>query len=152
MPISCEWGKELQAQHFNRKNFPFQGFCVAFALKQTDENDHELVLPQKTQTFYIAEPNTKDNHVFTLSCLETLIREHCSNPTYMEAFKSAKKIYLLSDGSEKQNWSVQVFHNVKRLIKDLQTPDDPADAILNEVTTIEILKTVSGHGKESSNY
>ena len=93
MPISCEWGKELQAQHFNRKNFPFQGFCVAFALKQTDENDHELVLPQKTQTFYIAEPNTKDNHVFTLSCLETLIREHCSNPTYMEAFKSAKFTY-----------------------------------------------------------
>ena len=150
MGISKEWGKELQAQHFKREMFPMQGFCLSFAIKETDENGDDRYTPQKSQTFYIAEPKTKDNHVYTLSCIETALRDHCTDPEFAETFKRAETLYFISDGSEKQNWSRNVFHGIDDIIKDLQNPGDSQLAtLLPNVNKIEILKTVTGHGKNS---
>ena len=147
MGISKEWGKELQAQHYQRQTLPFQGFCVNFAIERTDENNEVQYDLQKTQTFYIAEAATKDNHNYTLSCLEDVIKKHCTDETFAETFKSAQTMILIADGCEKQNWHRNLFHGIQTMMQYFQNPDNPQDILLPNVKRVEFLKTVSGHGK-----
>lgn len=147
MGISKEWGKELQAQHFQRETLPFQGFCVNFAIEEMDENNETQYRLQKTQTFYIAEAKTKDNHDYTLSCLEEVIKSHCKDPNYSETFKNAESLFLIADGSEKQNWHRNLFLGIKTMIHDFQNDINPDNICMPNVKRIEFLKTVSGHGK-----
>ena len=147
MGISKEWGKELQEQHFQRQTLPFQGFCVNFAIKGIDENNEVYYRLQKTQTFYIAEAKTKDNHTITLSCLEEVIKTHCKDPTYAETFQNAENLLLFGDGSEKQNWHRNIFLGIEKMMQDFQNDADPANIFMPNVKRIEFFKTVSGHGK-----
>lgn len=147
MGISKEWGKELQAQHFQRETLPFQGFCVNFAIKEIDENNDAHYNLKKTQTFYIAEAKTKDNHTYTLSCLEEVIKTHCNDPNYSETFKNAENLFLIADGSEKQNWHRHMFLGIEKMIYDFQNDSDPANICMPNIKRIEFMKTVSGHGK-----
>lgn len=144
MGISKEWGKELQEQHFQRQTFPFQGFCVNFAIREIDENNENQYRLQKTQTFYIAEAKTKDNHNFTLSCLEEVIRTHRSDPNYADTFINADTLFIFSDGSEKQNWHRNIFLGLETMRQDFQNNHDSP---MPNIKRIEFMKTVSGHGK-----
>ena len=153
MGISKEWGKELQSQHFQRETFPFQGYCLYFTIPENDENGEMRFIPQKTQTFYIAEAKTKDNQLYTLSCMETVLRDHCTDPAFEETFRRAETIYFIGDGSEKQNWNKNVFLGIEQMIRDFQNPDGESQhSLLPNVKNIEILKTVQGHGKDSLKY
>ena len=147
MGISKEWGKELQAQHFQCETLPFQGFCVNFAIGETDENNEVRYNLQKTQTFFIAEAKTKDNHCYTLSCLEETIKTHCNDSNYAETFKNAESLFLIGDGSEKQNWHRNLFLGIDTMMSNFQNDDDPANICMPNVKRIEFMKTVSGHGK-----
>ena len=147
MGISKEWGKELQAQHFQRQTLPFQGFCVNFAMEKIDENDEVHYDLQKTQTFYIAEANTKDNHIYTLSCLEDVLKVHCTDVNYAETFKNAETLLLIGDGCEKQNWHKNIFLGIETMMKHFQNPENQTEILLPNVKRIEFMKTVSGHGK-----
>ena len=89
MKLAVEYGVELQEQHFGRLAFPIQGFQLWHSFLE----DNALTA-RKSILQFIGHPNAKDNHWYTLACLERTLNMFASSFDS----QTKTKLFLYADG------------------------------------------------------
>ena len=129
MKKDLKHGLEPQNFHYGRVSLPLQGWMIhSGGFKHIGH--------------FIGNHGAKSNWHYTLSTfnqfLNLLIREGRIECSELE------EMLLVADGCESQNWSVNIFGHLVRIIVEQQKAGN-----FQKLKKMVFVKTASGHGKSS---
>ena len=129
MKKDLKHGLEPQNFHYGRVSLPLQGWMVHNA-------------GWKHIGHFFGNHSAKSNWHYTLSTfkqfLDLLIQKGTIECAELE------EMVLVADGCESQNWSINIFGNIVRVIVDQQS-----SGRFPKLNRLVFIKTASGHGKSS---
>ena len=136
MKYDFQFGDETGDQHYSRGSLPLQSVMTHASCFFDDVGD----FPVKTCHHFFGPHGAEANHHYTITVLDqyiNLVKEESAFDV-----KRLKKLVLVSDGSEQQNWSVQVMGNLVRRFREAQD-----HGFFGNLETLLYVKKSPGHGK-----
>ena len=97
-------------------------------------------IPVKTCHHFFGPHGSEANHHYTITVWDQYINLVKEETTF--DVKSLNKLVMVCDGSETQNWSVQVIGNLVRRFREAQD-----DGYFGNLKTLLLVKKSPGHGK-----
>ena len=136
MKFEFQYGRETADQHYGRGSLSLQS-VMTHANRYYEEVDS---IPVKTVHHFFGPHSADANHHFTITVLD----QYINLVTEETAFDvtSLEKLVLVCDGSEAQNWSVQVMGNLVRRFREVQDK-----GFFGNLKTLLFVKKSPGHGK-----
>ena len=139
----ASYGKETTDSHFGRAGFPLQGFLLHTSRSSTNETGELEFEPIKTVSHFFSEHGVEANHHFTLTCFQQWLGRQTTEDAYDS--KKLERLMIFSDGHSAQNWSVNVFGNMVRIVNGFKL-----SGFFPELKWLGFAKSVAGHGKSGN--
>ena len=136
MKFEFQYGRETADQHYGRGSLSLQS-VMTHANRYYEEVDS---IPVKTVHHFFGPHSADANHHFTITVLDQYINLVIEETAF--DVTSLEKLVLVCDGSEAQNWSVQVMGNLVRRFRDVQDK-----GFFVNLKTLLFVKKSPGHGK-----
>ena len=136
MKIELQFGRETADQHYGRGALSLQS-VLTHANHFYEEVD---TIPVKTCHHFFGPHGAEANHDFTISVLDQYIDEVKEESAFN--VNRLSKMVLVCDGSEVQNWSIQVMSHLVRRFREAQD-----DGYFGNLETLLFVKKSPGHGK-----
>ena len=141
MKFELQFGRETADQHYGRGSLSLQS-VLTHANHFNPEVD---TIPVKTCHHFFGPHEAEANHHFTISVLNqymNLVKEETAFDV-----NSLRKLVFCCDGSETQNWSIQVMSHLVRRLRETQE-----DGYFGNLNTLLFIKKSPGHGKVNFNF
>ena len=136
MNYFLKFGRETADQHYGRGSLSLQSVLTHANHFYEDVG----AIPVKTCHHFFGPHAAEANHHFTITVLNQyinmVIEESAFDVNRME------KLVLVCDGSESQNWSVQIMGNLVRRFREVQD-----NGYFGNLKTLLFVKKCPGHGK-----
>ena len=136
MKIEFQYGHETGDQHYGRGSLSLQSVLTHANHFYEDVG----AIPVKTCHHYFADHGVDSNHHFTITTFDQYINMLKEETAF--DVTSLKKLVLVCDGSESQNWSIQVMGNLVRRFREAQDT-----GFFGNLETLLLVKKCPGHGK-----
>ena len=136
MKFEFQFGRETADQHYGRGSLSLQA-VMAHANCFYEEVG---AIPVKTCHHFFGPHAAEANHHFTITVLDQWMNMVIEETAFN--VRSLSKLYLVCDGSEAQNWSIQVMGNLVRRFREAQDR-----GYFCKLETLLFIKKSPGHGK-----
>ena len=136
MKIELQFGRETADQHYGRGSLSLQS-VMTHGNRFYEEVDGIAV---KTVHHFFGPHGSLANHHYTITVLDQYINAMIGE-TALDV-NSLESLVLVCDGSEVQNWSVNVMGNLVRRFRDAQRTGS-----FGNLKSLLLIKKAPGHGK-----
>ena len=134
------FGRETAEQHFGRGSLGLQSILT----HANDITGDCGPIPVKTCHHFFMPHGSKANHDCTITVINQYIEMIKTESAY--DFNALRKLVLVCDGSEQQNWSLNVMGHIVRRLRAAQE-----DGFFSSLKSVLLVKKAPGHGKVYNN-